>query len=671
MSKKHYALKAAIIGGLIVLAAIIGFLSNTLSAEAATRKTTNIANMFSIENQDERFILLESTDEGFYVLTQMYYGTRAFDPDDTSRFDVEDPNNMGYFLNNEFLTEGKNGKKLSNEIQAHLVEREWDIEEGYPGLQGAEAYTVKAKVASLSRSEWEKYSSIVGYADDISNSWWYLRSPMNNTIGNGAGTIAVVTTSGSMTAFKNTRGNSIRPSFYLDKDFFKKVRIKTSIRYLGDSVKIAIRNNYKKEDLASIYSEEELKILFDDPLMPTASIIGIRNYPGVGCELEALYEFNSPSGKKDGGSIVRWLKSKTENGIYTVVAKGTTYAPKPEDVGYYMKVDVVPIDEDGTMGMTSEAFLIPSTIRADHKPVVANVYLIGETSVGTRLILNYNYSDENRDKERKSIYVWERTKDGEHFEVIQGATTKNYTLTQKDAGYAIRASVLPRNDVSDGERVYTPLSGVVYNNPSVKSAALTLADTYAEASYTYVGDTAESDSTIWWETAETENGKYVRIAQSSAKKISTEGLEGRFIRVVVVPKDSAGHFGEVSYSPSAKVGGNKGEIVLGSFTTAEISGGAKILASGKLAPKMIIMDITSTDPSAITVTSEVYDVFTTVTENAVRCTLSLKDGDIAAGNIEIAELSGGNMKVNSISAGIYSGDGTVQIGSYMPVFERR
>lgn len=671
MNKKHYALKATIIGGLIVLAVVVAFLSNTLSAEAATRKTTNISNMFSIENQDERYILLDSTDEGFYVLTQMYYGTKAFDPDDTSRFDIEDTNNLAYYLNNDFLVNGNGGKRLSNEIQAHLVEREWDIEAGYPGLEGAEAYTVKAKVASLSRAEWEKYSNFVGYADDTSNSWWYLRSPMNNTIGNGAGVIAVVTTSGSMTAFKNTRGNSIRPSFYLDKDFFKKVRINTSLRYLGDNVKIALRNNYTKEDLAGIYSEEELKTIFDDPLMPTASVIGIRNYPGVGCELEALYEFNSPSGKKDGGSVVRWLKSKTQNGIYTVVAKGTTYAPKPEDVGYYMKVDVVPIDEDGTMGMTSEAFLIPSTIRADHKPVVANVYLIGETSVGTRLILNYNYSDENRDKERKSIYVWERTKDGEHFEVIQGATTKNYTLTKKDAGYAIRASVLPRNDVSNGEKVYTPLSEVVFNNPSVESISLIQGSGYAEASYKYIGDTDERDTVIWWETAETENGKYVRIADSSAKRISTEGLEGRFIRVAVIPKDSAGHLGEVSYSPSVKVSGNKEEIILGSFTPSEISAGVKMLASGKLAPKILIINITSTDADAITITSELYNVFKTVTGNTVRCTLSLKDGDIATGNIEIAELAGGSMTVNSISAGIYNEDGTVQIGSYMPVFERR
>ena len=161
MINKHYTLKTAIAGALTVLTAVAGVLSFDFCAQAAGRKTTNISDLFSIENQEERYILLDSTDEGFYVLTQMYYGTRAFDPDDTSRFDVEDPNNMGYFLNNEFLRDGKDGKRLPDEIQTHLVEREWDIEEGYPGLQGAEAYKVKAKVASLSRAEWEKYSSIV------------------------------------------------------------------------------------------------------------------------------------------------------------------------------------------------------------------------------------------------------------------------------------------------------------------------------------------------------------------------------------------------------------------------------------------------------------------------------------------------------------------------------
>lgn len=673
MNRINLKVRLISLGIFILLIFICLFKSGTPAEAAAKKKITSASDMFSVAGSAERFILLDSTDEGFYVLTQMYYGTRAFDADDTSRFDITDPNNMGYFLNNEFIKEGRDGKKLPEEILNHLVEREWDIEEGYPGLAGAEAFKTTAKIALLSRADCEKYGSIFGYADDTSNSWWYLRSPAANTVGNGAGVIAVCTTSGSVTNFKNTRGNSIRPAFYLDKDFFKEVKLNTNLKYLGDNIKIALRNNYTKADLAGIYSTEELKTIFDEPLKPSASVTGVRNYPGVGSELEVLYDFYSPSGKKDGGSIVRWLKSKTKDGIYTVAAKGKKYSPKPEDAGYYIKIDIIPIDEDKTMGLPSDTYLLPSKIWADYKPEASNVYLIGENSVGTRLVLNYNYSDKNMfEKERGTLITWERSKDGESFEEISGAKTKNYIITKEDVGYVLRASVTVNNDTSIGEKTYTPATAVVYEKPSAENVKVTLEGDYAEGTYSYIGNCEEKDTELWWEVSEKADGKYIRIAGSANERIILDGLEGRFIRFAVAARDIEGHIGKALYSDSAEINGDLNNVELkGAGDAVDLGNGARLFASGKISPKLITMEIVCENPEALSITSEMYNIFTTVRENGVKCTLMLKGGDIAFGNVEIAEISGEAVKINDVKAGIYRADGSAEIGNYIPRIERR
>jgi len=191
--------------------------------------TTPDENIFKIEGISGEFILLDDED-GFFVLTKDVFGTRAFDPDDTQKFDIEDPNNVAYWLNNDFLKNGNSGKKLPDEIIRYIDhEREWFTEGGFQQGNCPEDYTVKCGVVLLSQLEWQKYDEVFGVLDDIPPYGWWLRT--GRGIGGGKNVVLagktgdgrIGETFGDVSS--NAVRNYIRPAFYLKDEFFKEVRL--------------------------------------------------------------------------------------------------------------------------------------------------------------------------------------------------------------------------------------------------------------------------------------------------------------------------------------------------------------------------------------------------------------------------------------------------------------
>ena len=67
----------------------------------AITKTDNI-NVFTTAEGTQKYILLDATDEGFFILNYNYVGRLTFDPDNTLVYDSEDYNNIAYQLNNQY-----------------------------------------------------------------------------------------------------------------------------------------------------------------------------------------------------------------------------------------------------------------------------------------------------------------------------------------------------------------------------------------------------------------------------------------------------------------------------------------------------------------------------------------------------------------------------------------
>lgn len=224
---------------------------------------TPVENIFKIEGSEKEFILLDD-ENGFFVMAKNNYGKRAFDPNGTQKFDIEDTNNIAYWLNNEFLEKG-NGTvelKLPDEIIKYIdTEHVWDTEAGFASGNCPEGYSTKSGVALLSQTEWRKYYKKFGCVDGMGIEGWWLRTP--RAINGAANLVLASMTTQSQTGqtFGKEANNSanfyVRPVFYLTNEFFKNVKI--DLETAGAEIISAMARHFNKDDLQNIYSDREIR----------------------------------------------------------------------------------------------------------------------------------------------------------------------------------------------------------------------------------------------------------------------------------------------------------------------------------------------------------------------------------------------------------------------------
>ncbi len=191
----------------------------------------------------------EHDTDTLYVMTADAKGQTVFDSDGTQRFDPEDLNNIGYWLNNDFLKNGSNGKILPDEIKKYIDnDREWFTEGGFSSGNCPKDYTVKCGVTLLSQLEWQKYDEVFGVLDDIPPYGWWLRT--GRGIGGGTNMVLVGKTGDGRIGetfgddAKNTVRNFVRPAFYLKPEFFTTVKLDV----IGANVGKKLANHFSYED---------------------------------------------------------------------------------------------------------------------------------------------------------------------------------------------------------------------------------------------------------------------------------------------------------------------------------------------------------------------------------------------------------------------------------------
>jgi len=297
---------------------------------------------YIFEIEGKKFILLDTDEDGnFFVLADDLYGGKAFDTSysksqfviesatenadgsmtytagDVADFDeskvifsTTDETNIGFWLNNGFLTSGNGGKKLPASVIEHLIEKDWAVEgmngavlgwqakQRYDDLKGEttgadfakkqviEPYTVRGKISLMSLTEFQQYKDIIGLVH--SNAIWKgmaLRTPMSQlggenttsavtsgkkipkkliyTWGTGLVRNSTADSSGSMLLVYNSAGHSsdmfVRPCFWLSKDFFKNVKVE--VKSLGSIPKAEVKKNTNEELSAIGYTVADIMVL--------------------------------------------------------------------------------------------------------------------------------------------------------------------------------------------------------------------------------------------------------------------------------------------------------------------------------------------------------------------------------------------------------------------------
>lgn len=154
----------------LLIAGLLGILLfGFMSLAQAQTPLQNVAPGTVITFSGKDWIILEHMPNGetYIVLEDFLFQRRAFDEDGTNRFNPSDPNNIAYYLNNDFYN-GLSQKALINE-------HSWNI-----GQYG----NVSCKIGLLSLNEYISYSIV--YNGSVlpwspSEGYWWLITPYSQS----------------------------------------------------------------------------------------------------------------------------------------------------------------------------------------------------------------------------------------------------------------------------------------------------------------------------------------------------------------------------------------------------------------------------------------------------------------------------------------------------------
>lgn len=213
---------------------------------------------FSLANDSAtEYILLDVSEDNnskFYVMTADAFGSHTFDTNGSSKFDPSVQANIAYWLNHAFKTEGGADKILPDDILGHIDNNhEWLTD----APMGEDDYLSVCGISLISIDEAIKYAGKYGYNEFNNNRWW-TRSSVK--IPDGRIVPAPMDTNGNIHGTGATDNTPrVRPVFWLDRDFFKDVKLNLENLADSDVVKV-IADNYARDELSGIYSDEELGI---------------------------------------------------------------------------------------------------------------------------------------------------------------------------------------------------------------------------------------------------------------------------------------------------------------------------------------------------------------------------------------------------------------------------
>lgn len=302
--------------------------------------TTPRENVFSYGGKS--FVMLDTKGESFYVITKDYYASAAGDSQNTGRYNAETEGNVAYFLNNEFLQNGNEGKKLPDKITEYIdYSALWQSEPGYDKPNPGGSNTVGG-IGLLSCYEFVKYIKELG-ADDIPSgaALYWLRTPGTEyeTYLYGASLRSLDTMTpplrvGSMFGSQAERPRLLRPSFYLDKSFFENNKLSAC----GSAAAAKIAQMCDTDALSALYSQSELESIFPKP---TAQNLEITGTAVTGNKLTARYDYVCPF--DEGETEIAWYGAASSDGEYNeLLGKGKELTLTAQAEGRFIKISVLP-----------------------------------------------------------------------------------------------------------------------------------------------------------------------------------------------------------------------------------------------------------------------------------------------------------------------------------------
>lgn len=213
-------------------------------------------------------------------------------------------------------------------------------------------------------------------------------------------------------------------------------------------------------------------------------------------------------------------------------------------VGVY-KLKITAEDANGKKQIEEYNFEIINAVA----PIIeGDVTIAGEPVIGTKLIANYVFKDENGDEqdEEKTVHKWYRIdKDGK--EEIIGENSKEYTLTENDEDCYIKFSVIPYSKTEpyegkkyESEKFTGPMNPVVSN---IQMSGEITEGNEILVTYEYFDENEDAEikegdgkTIISWYSSKSKEEGFEKIGEGE-KYILTENDNDCWIKVGVIPKN--------------------------------------------------------------------------------------------------------------------------------------
>ena len=198
----------------------------------------------------ENILILDEYADSVYAITAGFKGWHVFGSSSTNLFDPTDSSNIGYWLNNDFLT----NNQIAAAMQPYLLTHKWWVGPGND--QQRSPYSFNAKVSLLAVEEYEKYKARIGWAPYSATANWWLRNTRGWTAGPNINTVSYSNSGQANGADTGEKSLLVRPTFYLDDDLF--LEQKANISTMGSGIKEMLVRRYTVDDLDELYTDHEL-----------------------------------------------------------------------------------------------------------------------------------------------------------------------------------------------------------------------------------------------------------------------------------------------------------------------------------------------------------------------------------------------------------------------------
>lgn len=180
--------------------------------------------------------------------------------------------------------------------------------------------------------------------------------------------------------------------------------------------------------------------------VPRVENVNISGVVHIGEKVSGNYNYIDAENKPEGVTSYKWY---TIDGNTKTLIDGentNSYTIKAGDKNKQLLFEVTPVTQDGISGKTVDSELT-EPVSDNQAPVVRDISIIGNTSVGSRLDVSYNYMDVENDPQGITQFQWgivtNDVSGSDIFTPIKGETNNYYMIKQQDKGQNIAVQITP------------------------------------------------------------------------------------------------------------------------------------------------------------------------------------------------------------------------------------